>query len=97
LESSASFPFPELLEFFKTFSEPNEFSLFARNAVDEEEDGIMIEDEDDFDIGVDELLPDSDVRDSLVYALVLSTEIPYIIPHKELARQIQKSYVQVDD
>jgi hypothetical protein len=62
-----------VLEFFKTFSEPNEFSLFPRNAVDEEEDGIMIEDEDDFDIGVDELLPDSDVRDSLVYALVSST------------------------
>ena len=75
LDSIDSFKFPETKDIFKTGSDPNEFSLFAKKAVDEEDDGIMREDEVDFDSGAYELLTDNDDRDSLVCELTIKDNI----------------------
>lgn len=62
-----------LFEIFDAASNPNGLSATTEKADDEEEEGIMTDDEDDLDIGADEELPDNDAGDSLLYELVTST------------------------
>ena len=75
LVSFDSLEHPSGIELLGGDSSPNELSPRAENADDEEEEGIMTDDEDDFDTGADELLPDSDAGDSFVYELAASTEM----------------------
>ena len=71
-----SFAIPGWFEIFEILSGPKAFSALVRKADDEEEDGIMIDDEDDLDIGADELLPDNGNNDSVLNELVpASTKI----------------------
>lgn len=73
LVSFDSLEHPNGFEVFEGVSNPNELSASAEKADDEEEEGIMTDDEDDLDTGAEELLPDDDAGDSLVYELAAST------------------------
>ena len=57
---------PSVFEGFEDASNPNKLSVTTENADDEEEEGIMTEDEEDLDIGADDELPDDDAGDSLL-------------------------------
>ena len=75
LGSADSLEDPNAFEVLEDASGPNELSATAEKADDEEEEGIMTDDEDDLDIGADEELPDNEAGDSLLYILATSAEI----------------------